>query len=160
MTNSDGAMCHTSAERPWPWPPRGHRCNVTNYIHADASWPVLPSPDERETVCTVRPLRLVPIKGNYRRGEPARVEIEKQRVLIESQTGLTSQESERSLFHLPIRARFFIKGSEWSVTVNPWISLEGFIYLFITFLLLLLAHPILPVVSFPKWISGSQRREL
>lgn len=161
MTKSDGVMCHTQCRDAVTVTPRGHRCDVANYIHAGTSWPVLP-PDEKETVCTVRLLRLVPIKGNYRQGEPARVEIEKQRVLIESQTGLTSLESERSLFHLPIRAHFFIKGSEWSVTVNPRISLEGFIYIFIyyIFLLLLLAHPILPVVSFPKWISGSQRREL
>lgn len=133
MTIADGVMCHTQCREAVTVTPSGHRCDVANYIHADTSWPVLP-PDERETVCTVRLLRLVPIKGNYRRGEAARVEIEKQRVLIESQTGLTSQESERSLFHLPIRARFFIKGSEWSVTANPRISLGGFIYLFIYYI--------------------------
>lgn len=154
-------MCHTQCREAVTVTLRGHRCDVANYIHADTSWPVLPPRWEGNSVhrppsptgANQRKLqaRWACQSGNWKAAcfdwIPNRSHLSGIRALI------ISPPHQSALLHQ--RKRVECHGEPSNFIRRVYL----FIY-YIFLLLLLLAHPILPVVSFPKWISGSQRREL
>lgn len=163
MTNSDGVMWHTSAERLWPWLPevagamwliifmQTHRdlSSLPRWEGSSVHRP--PSP----TGANQRKLqaRWACQSGNWKAAcfdwIPNRSHLSGIRALI------ISPPHQSALLHQRKRVECHGEPSNFIRRVYLFIYLLHFLLL-----LLLLAHPIVPVVSFPKWISGSQRREL